>query len=971
MRRQISLLMCVLIMISSVCFTSVFAENIETASYSNYDIIVELAKAYDRQGEQILYDQYYARRSIYSSPEDATAQRTLFLDCSSYVNSCYREAFGVNILPYEIGETGASPSTVNYDNYAKNNPGASDVVGYWVPADYTTDAERQALVNEIYEEIQVGDILTYRHGTATSTKGHVYMYLGDSTFIHCAGAGSYVLNSSNPALSYDANASEITSKGTIGTISFSTIFEDSSHNRYIFKATTSDTVKSFGILRPMVRGLTPTEKAIKRMKIAGLSMEKTSSVWENASVDTGDILTYKVTLENTNSKALSSVEITDTLPTGTSFVSGDSGVSVEGNKLVWSGNVPAKSTVEVEYSVQITASMPGALIVSDATYVSGVKLSKLTHSVSGYSKTQRALIGETALNYAQNAKAFNDSLEMAKDIYKSTFGIDVFNYTTPGDVLDQLIDTTNRTKHTSTELSKIIAPNLYGGRDIMYGWLYLPSENEKTRLPKEEHLSVGDIIIADWNNGSTVYLYAGNKTLVTVENGVCKTLAIGENIYTPGDNILISLLGYDRYAVLRPTISADVPEKDVVSIAVTTPPQKLAYQSGETFDATGMIVTANLSDGKTQQIIGYTVSPKVLLYGMDAVNITFGHFTSTLDVSVSSNKLITSVSQASLLEVDSVATVEGIVVGVAHEGLNNDKEMIIKDMSNDALMAVRNIPYGSFPNYGYKKGDRIVFDATVKKDTSGSTCYSLKKYLAFSSNNGTIDTTIVSRNNKAIYNFDNVVTLDTWDDMKNFFKKSSIKPYTYVKVNAGSYFQYYSGQDTDMYRLHKNAEAVSVTGIKSDGIAIALRYDVMNANIGSDGGDLFFDEVVTGFPGTYVDKTFYAVFVGGNKTYFQLAIFDENWIFDSEFYVSKLNDDKKSVEINVPVAGTYKVILADYEGKALRMVDVVTKTVKANELGKVTVRADNKDIMLEEGDKVMIWSDLINIIPLCKDMVIE
>lgn len=136
------------------------------------------------------------------------------------MNSCYREAFGVNILPFEIGETGTGPSTANYDEYAKNNQDASDVVGYWEPADYTTDVERQSVVDEINEEIQIGDILTYRHGkpTSTSNSGHVYMYLGESTFIHCAGAGSYKVNTSNPALSYDANASEIKSNGTIGTI---------------------------------------------------------------------------------------------------------------------------------------------------------------------------------------------------------------------------------------------------------------------------------------------------------------------------------------------------------------------------------------------------------------------------------------------------------------------------------------------------------------------------------------------------------------------------------------------------------------------------------------------------------------------------------------------------------------------------------------------------------------------------------
>lgn len=102
MKKTVSLLLCIIMIISSLNFFTAFAKEDEKETYNNYDIIVEMAKAYERQGAQIPYDQYNSRRNIYSSPEEATAQRTIFLDCSSYVNSCYREGFGVNILPYEI-----------------------------------------------------------------------------------------------------------------------------------------------------------------------------------------------------------------------------------------------------------------------------------------------------------------------------------------------------------------------------------------------------------------------------------------------------------------------------------------------------------------------------------------------------------------------------------------------------------------------------------------------------------------------------------------------------------------------------------------------------------------------------------------------------------------------------------------------------------------------------------------------------
>ena len=45
------------------------------------------------------------------------------------------------------------------------------------------------------------------------------------------------------------------------------------------------------------------------------------------------------------------------------------------------------------------------------------------------------------------------------------------------------------------------------------------------------------------------------------------------------------------------------------SIEITTPPNKTAYFSGETFNPAGMVVTAHYTDGSSQAVSGYTYSP--------------------------------------------------------------------------------------------------------------------------------------------------------------------------------------------------------------------------------------------------------------------------------------------------------------------------------------------------------------------------
>lgn len=973
MKKFITMLLCTAMAISFLC-PCVGAQE-STPAYDNHDIIKEVAYAYDRHTE-ILYDQLNARRHIYASPEDATAQRTVYLDCSSYVNSCYREAFGVNAMPIEItsGTTGTAPQTGNFMNYAKNNLTNPDVIGYWENANYTTDAEKQNILAQVRGMLEIGDLLAYRHGKTSDSSGHVYIYVGNDTFLHCYGGGSYSRNESNPIKSYDANESE-EANGMISNISANSIFSNTTHSRYLFKETESDTVRNFCLLRPLARGLTPTAETLKRMEIAGVVMGKTASVFENSAVYTGDVITYTVTLRNTTKNVYSDVPLTDVIPAGTEFVSGSEGVSADGANLTWSGDIGANATVTVSYDVRVSATAPGTLIKSDSTYVNGVKLGNITHTLSGYNNVYGLLIGEKAIEYEQNEESFENGLKLVNSLYKSVLGTEIFSQATVGDALADLIDVNNRTSRTDTALSKMIVPNLYGGYDIRYGWLYDPSQNDRSRLISKEELEEGDIILADYSNGSVIYIYIGNSTLITVEDGKCKALTIGDNIYrntlSDGtyeypDNILISLLAYNRWAILRPSMVNTASEFSVKSIEIVTPPTKTQYVSGDSFDSTGMVVSAVFSDGSKQEIKGYSVTPEVLNHPQDSVTIAFGGLTATVDVNVSAVLKTISVSEASALDVGTKVKVEGYVVGVACEGDSADKEMLIKDTSEDTIIAVRNIPtsYGTYDNnYGYTRGDKIAFVATVSTDSQ----YTNKKYLSFSSaDNETKTSTIVSSGNEVTYKLDNVVTIDSWTNMQKIYK-STYTPYTYLKITGGSYFYKHS---SSVFRLHKNGSATQATDIKfKGGQYYSIRNDVMTPNLGSDWTNLFFDEAETGFPGTYTDKEFYALYIGGNNTYLQLVILDADWVYDSKFDIDELGEDKKSAKINVPTAGAYTAIFADYEAGKLKNIDIVP--FSANRTGKVYVNMKKDNFVLEAGDKIMLWDSLAAIKPMCEDLEIK
>lgn len=63
---------------------------------------------------------------------------------------------------------------------------------------------------------------------------------------------------------------------------------------------------------------------------------------------------------------------------------------------------------------------------------------------------------------------------------------------------------------------------------------------------------------------------------------------------------------------------------DLVSIAITNPPDKTVYKLNEYFDRTGMLVTATFADGKSRIVSGYSVSPNGAL-GKNDTTITVSY----------------------------------------------------------------------------------------------------------------------------------------------------------------------------------------------------------------------------------------------------------------------------------------------------------------------------------------------------------
>lgn len=80
--------------------------------------------------------------------------------------------------------------------------------------------------------------------------------------------------------------------------------------------------------------------------------------------------------------------------------------------------------------------------------------------------------------------------------------------------------------------------------------------------------------------------------------------------------------------------------KEVTGIKMTTPPTKLTYTAGETFDPTGMVIEATYSDYTSEVITDYTIDKTAALTEDDEkVTVSYGGF--TIDINIQVGKLYT------------------------------------------------------------------------------------------------------------------------------------------------------------------------------------------------------------------------------------------------------------------------------------------------------------------------------------------
>ena len=185
-----------------------------------------------------------------------------------------------------------------------------------------------------------------------------------------------------------------------------------------------------------------------RLDYPGLEIDRTVNITPYGTAAMGEELTYTIKISNKSNETnyvkyhtygntfytpgnFTAVPVSETIPDGTELVRATGDYKLDGGKLNWTLDIPTGQTVELSYTVKVTANM-GDTIVNDGGFVADIPSNNLSNTVGGKKLTADQLTALTSIADTDPAlwrEQFNVSrhtfdLNFAERLYQK-MGIDL------------------------------------------------------------------------------------------------------------------------------------------------------------------------------------------------------------------------------------------------------------------------------------------------------------------------------------------------------------------------------------------------------------------------------------------------------------------------------------------------------------------------------------------------------------------
>ena len=304
---------------------------------------------------------------------------------------------------------------------------------------------------------------------------------------------------------------------------------------------------------------------------------KTSSAGGAITAHPGGRITYTISITNNNDQAID-VTVTDTLPEGTSLVSGCS--DAEGSNLSWNiDSIPAGETKDITYTVkpeytiaQVRESETDIIITNTPAKVMDKDIaapSKDIYVLETFNKEDRRKM-EMAIDalVTANLTAKNSSnqplnrIPLLTMMYYVGFTVSPgFGTTDPNEVITMVFDQagqggsssgsggTEDVTDTATNLLDRVAPTLYGGTQVPASKDSLFRGARATSVTADDLIS-GDVLFVNKGGETKVYIYDGTYLVETAETQVTTNIAPA--------TVLSTLSSADKWVVIRPSINLNI-----------------------------------------------------------------------------------------------------------------------------------------------------------------------------------------------------------------------------------------------------------------------------------------------------------------------------------------------------------------------------------------------------------------------------
>jgi hypothetical protein len=521
---------------------------------------------YDR-GNYIQYDDSYMdygnsikRSSGYYYPEDANLNNIVYMDSVSFIANVFYVA-----LNYDISDTFGEVSLEGIKKYGNdiygkavleedsrvnssftNDDESKYVIDYY--DDYITtttgsfggnvdnhiltmyvnnkfidsDVERDNIYKKLLGTLLVGDIIVY--------KEYVLLYVGDNTFIYCSGE-SYDYDN---GVDYGEDlAIRYGSMDELNDISsYKYLFSGDSF--YVFRIGNNyGTWKLPNYVNDV--NINNANNVINRYfnntvslgSTTKIRIDKYGSVSNGNDVYEGDLITYTIRITNNTSEEIVIPYISDEIASNVSYVSNNySDDSYSNDKLMFQDIViEGNSYRDISYVVRVLDSEGS--VDNDKTMLGYYKLNSISYNI-GKKMSKSKIISKYK---------YYSSIE---SLYKSLYNIEI----KLDDVFGNIIED-NQYK----EGYSLLVKGLYGGVDITTSSDLIM---ERCRYIDKGSLVIGDVIIYNDNGKNNYLLYiddGSDKFFISYDDGV----TIDKEV----DRVLESLLGMDKFMVIRPSYAYD------------------------------------------------------------------------------------------------------------------------------------------------------------------------------------------------------------------------------------------------------------------------------------------------------------------------------------------------------------------------------------------------------------------------------